>query len=215
MFINQRSSSRIEVSHRVEVAHHRQHVEAGPAQQVAQVGDGGVGGDVGGEPPLPLCLSELEGAAQLVQRVSAHHGPNEHTIRFEDLLNLNSEGQSFILLFISHISVDETKGSYLCLTCWSIKVSLQLVLLKVVMCSRLTCLRAPGRSLIQCRLRKKQSKNLFKDTENTLKVKHVSFWNIWHFIFTSNHDVDPPPQVKQTFFIFTSSCWQPGQRYFL
>lgn len=159
--------------YRVEVAHHRQHVEASPAQQVAQVGDGGVGGDVGGKPSLPLCLSELEGAAQLVQRVSAHHGPNEHAIRFEDLLNLNSEGQSFILLLISHISVDETKGSYLCLTGWSIKVPLQLVLLRVVMCSRLTCLRAPGRSLIQCRLR--------KDTENTLKsqtciiLKHGAF----------------------------------------
>lgn len=161
-FINQRSSSRIKVTHRVEVTHHSQHVEAGPAQQVAQVGDGGVGGDVGGEPPLPLSLSKLEGAAQLIQRVSSHHGPNENAIRFEDLLNLSSEGQSFILLLISHISVAETKGSYLCLTSWSIKVPLQLVLLKVVMCSRRTCLRAPGRSLIQCRLRKKNSKNLFK-----------------------------------------------------
>lgn len=99
-FINQRSFNRIKVSHRVEVAHHRQHVEAGLAQQVSQVGNGGVGGDVGGEPPLSLCLSELEGAAQLVQRVSTHHGPNEHTIRFEDLLNLNSEGQSFIFYFV-------------------------------------------------------------------------------------------------------------------
>lgn len=64
--MNQRSPIRIKMSHRAVAAHHGQHVEAGPAQQVTQVGDGSVGGDMGGEPPLPLRLSELEGAAQLV-----------------------------------------------------------------------------------------------------------------------------------------------------
>lgn len=73
-------------------SHHRQHVEACLSQQVAQVGDGGVRGDVGGEAPLPLRLSELEGAAQLVQSVSAHHGPDEHAIRFQDLMDLKSDG---------------------------------------------------------------------------------------------------------------------------
>lgn len=92
-------------------SHHRQHVEASLAQQVAQVGDGGVGGDVRGEPTLPLRLGELEGAAQLVQRVPTHHGPDEHAIRFKDLLDLNSAGQSLILPLISHQSVDEAESS--------------------------------------------------------------------------------------------------------
>lgn len=95
------------MSHRAAAApHHRQHVEASLAQQVAQVGDGGVGGDVGGEPTLPLHLGELEGAAQLVQRVPTHHGADEHAVRFQDLLDLNSAGQSLILPLIPHRSVE-------------------------------------------------------------------------------------------------------------
>lgn len=94
---------------RIKLSHHRQHAEAGLTQQVAQVGDGCVGGDVGGEAPLPLCLSELEGAAQLVQRVPTHYGPDEHAIRFKDLLDLQSGDQGFIIPLISHISVDDRK----------------------------------------------------------------------------------------------------------
>lgn len=84
-------------------AHHRQHVEASLAQQVAQVGDGGVGGDVGGEATLALRLGQLEGAAQLVQRVPAHRGPDEHAIRFKDLLDLNSAAQRLMLPLTSSV----------------------------------------------------------------------------------------------------------------
>lgn len=90
-------SIRTKLSHNAAASHHRQHVEASLTQQVAQVADGRVGGDVGGEPPLPLCLGELEGAAQLVQGVPAHYGPDEHAIRFKDLLDLKSGGQRFII----------------------------------------------------------------------------------------------------------------------
>lgn len=77
-------------------SHHRQHVEAGLAQKVPQVGDGGVGGDVGGEPPLPLRLGQLEGAAQLVQRIPAHHGADEDAIRLQNLLDLKPGAQALI-----------------------------------------------------------------------------------------------------------------------
>lgn len=76
---------------RLNISHHCQHVEAGAAQQVAQVSDGGVGGDAGGEAPLPLGLGELEGAAQLVQGVPAHHRPDEHAVRFQHLLDLKTK----------------------------------------------------------------------------------------------------------------------------
>lgn len=69
-------------------AHHGQHVEAGLAQQVAQVGDGSVGGDVGGESSLPLGLGELERTPELVQRLPAHHRPDEHPIRLQYLVDL-------------------------------------------------------------------------------------------------------------------------------
>lgn len=70
------------------VPHHSEHVEASLAQQVAQVGDGGVGGHVGAESSLPLGLGELEGAAQLVQGLPAHHRPNEHPVWFQHLMDL-------------------------------------------------------------------------------------------------------------------------------
>lgn len=66
---------------------------------------------MGGEPPLPLGLGQLQGAAQLVQRVPAHYGADEHAIRFKDLLDLKSGGQRFIIPLIPHISVDEIQNS--------------------------------------------------------------------------------------------------------
>lgn len=74
------------------VPHHSEHVETGLAQQVAQVGDGGVGGDAGGESSLPLGLGELEGAAQLVQGLPAHHRPDEHPVRLQHLVDLRRGG---------------------------------------------------------------------------------------------------------------------------
>lgn len=76
---------------RPNVSHHCQHVEAGTAQQVAQVSDGGEGGDAGGEAPLPLGLGELEGAAQLIEGVPTHHRPDEHAVRFQHLLDLKTK----------------------------------------------------------------------------------------------------------------------------
>lgn len=75
------------------VPHHSEHVEASLAQQVAQVGDSGVGGHVGGESSLPLGLGELEGAAQLVQGVPTHHRPNEHPVWFQHLMDLRGGGE--------------------------------------------------------------------------------------------------------------------------
>lgn len=69
-------------------SHHSEHVEAGLAQQVSQVCDGGVGGDVGGESSLPLRLSQLEGTSQLVQRLAADHRPDEHAVRLQHLMDL-------------------------------------------------------------------------------------------------------------------------------
>lgn len=71
--------------------HHGEHVEAGPAQQVPQVGDGGVGGDVGREAALPLHLGQLQRAAQLVQRVAARHGADEDAVRLQDPMDLLGE----------------------------------------------------------------------------------------------------------------------------
>lgn len=68
--------------------HHSEHVEASLAQQVSQVGDGGVGGDVGREPALPLRLGQLQGTAQLVERLAAHHRSDEHPVRLQHLVNL-------------------------------------------------------------------------------------------------------------------------------
>lgn len=72
--------------------HHGEHAEAGLAQQVAQVGDGRVGGDPGGEAPLSLRLGQLQGAAQLVQAFPAHHGPDEHAVRLQHLEDLRGGG---------------------------------------------------------------------------------------------------------------------------
>lgn len=43
---------------------------------------------MGGESSLPLRLGQLEGAAQLVQRVPAHYGPDQRAVRFQELLDL-------------------------------------------------------------------------------------------------------------------------------
>lgn len=75
------------------VPHHSEHAEAGLAQQVAQVSDGRVGGDVGGKSSLPLRLGQLEGTAQLVQRLSAHHRPDEHPVRLQHLVDLSGGGR--------------------------------------------------------------------------------------------------------------------------
>lgn len=74
------------------VSYHSEHVEAGLAQQVAQVGDGGVGGDVGGESSFSLGLGELQGAPQLVKSVPAHHRPDEHPVRLQHLVDLSRGG---------------------------------------------------------------------------------------------------------------------------
>lgn len=74
------------------MSHHSEHSEAGLAQQVAQVGDGGVWGDVGGEASLPLGLGELKGTPQLVQGLPAHHGPDEHPVRLQHLVDLRRGG---------------------------------------------------------------------------------------------------------------------------
>lgn len=74
------------------VSHHSEHAEAGPAQQVAQVGDGRVGGHPGGESSLPLGLGQLEGTPQLVQRLPAHHRPDEHPVRLQHLVDLKGRG---------------------------------------------------------------------------------------------------------------------------
>lgn len=66
---------------------------------------------MGGEAPLPLCLGELEGAAQLVEGVPAHYGPDEHAVRFEDLLDLKSGGQTCIIPLIPHISVIQNSAN--------------------------------------------------------------------------------------------------------
>lgn len=83
-------------------SHHGQHVEARLTQQVSQVGDGGVGGHVGGEPPLPLHLGQLEGTSQLVQRLAADHRPDEDPVWLQHLVDLRgrsglrrSEGHTF------------------------------------------------------------------------------------------------------------------------
>lgn len=72
--------------------HHGEHAEAGLAQQVAQIGDGRVGGHPGGEAPLSLRLGQLQGAAQLVQAFPAHHGPDEHAVRLQHLEDLRGGG---------------------------------------------------------------------------------------------------------------------------
>lgn len=86
----------------VGVPHHSQHAEASLAQQVAQVGDGGVGGDVGGEASLPLGFGELEGTAELVQGLPAHHRPDEHPVRLQHLVDLRGGGGRVIYSFIKY-----------------------------------------------------------------------------------------------------------------
>ncbi len=81
----------------VAVSHHSEHVEASLTQQVAEVGDGGVGGDVGGEAALPLGLGELEGTPQLVQGLPAHHRPDECPVWLQHLVNLNGGGKNQVL----------------------------------------------------------------------------------------------------------------------
>lgn len=68
--------------------HYGEHAEASLAQQVSQVGDGSVGGDVGGKAALPLGLGQLQGTAQLIERLPAHHRPNEHPIWLQHLVDL-------------------------------------------------------------------------------------------------------------------------------
>ncbi len=82
---------------RAAVSHHGEHAEAGLTQQVAQVGDGRVGGDVGGESALPLGLGELKGATQLVQGFPAYHRPDEHPVWLQHLLDLSGGGNNQLI----------------------------------------------------------------------------------------------------------------------
>lgn len=92
------------------VSHHGEHAEAGLTQQVAQVGDGRVGGDVGGESALPLRLGKLKGATQLVQGFPAHHRPDEHPVWLQHLVDLSGGGKT--MSFVSFCSKESQKHPF-------------------------------------------------------------------------------------------------------
>lgn len=88
--------------------YHGEGVEARPGQQVSQVGDGGEGRHVRGEAALPLQLGQLQRAAQLVQRVPAQHGPDEHPVRLQHLVDLQTHAVLRLWVSISSKEITVT-----------------------------------------------------------------------------------------------------------
>lgn len=81
--------------------YHGEGVEASPGEEVSQIGDGGEGRHVGSKAALPLQLGQLQGAAQLVQGVPSKHGPDEHPVRLQHLVDLQTHSQGCDTWFVA------------------------------------------------------------------------------------------------------------------
>lgn len=70
----------------------RQHLEPRAGQQATDVPDVREGGDVRGHAAPTLQVRELQGPAQLEERLPAEHGRDEGAVGFEDRVHLREEG---------------------------------------------------------------------------------------------------------------------------